>query len=469
MKLTSALTLIAILVGLSSVPAHAKELTLDDCIDLALKNRASIIRARGSESMASAEKRSALGAFLPRVYASYSYSKRKETEIRPLSWTDVAWTVDRLDTIIVVDTSGGPNQQAVLPHFLAVDSVLNPDEQEVGPNKSWSVGTDVSLFNLPNWFNLAAAGAGKARAELDVLASEQDLIYSVKISYYAYLAFVQNLDVQLEAVRRAEEQLKLIESRYELGSASRSDVLKQKVQFGNDRLSLLRASNSVTSAKADLAYTIGLDPREKNDFSSHYEVREYNGSLDDAVDFSMQSNPSLLAQQKTVDQTGHSVRAAMSSYLPTLSASAGWSKFNGTQAYPAAFEYSSQTTSWGFSVNFNIFDGFYREQRVTSAKVYRNNARADLADLRNYTVSRVKTAHSDLGQLKEQKIVSQENVEAAEEDLRITQEKYNLGAAAILDLLDAQVSLKRAQVALIQVDIDLNLAIAKLENAMGKR
>ena len=57
---------------------------------------------------------------------------------------------------------------------------------------------------------------------------------------------------------------------------------------------------------------------------------------------------------------------------------------------------------------------------------------------------------------------------AAEEDLKITREKYNLGAATILDLLDAQVSLKTAQVALIQVDFDLNLAVAKLENAMGK-
>ena len=74
----------------------------------------------------------------------------------------------------------------------------------------------------------------------------------------------------------------------------------------------------------------------------------------------------------------------------------------------------------------------------------------------------------DIVQLKEQKTVSQENVAAAEEDLRITQEKYNLGAATILDLLDAQVSLKTAQVALIQVDFDLNLAIAQLENAMGK-
>ncbi len=453
------LVLIAAVVMCSGA-AGARELTLDDCIDLALKNRASIIQARGAESQASAAKLSALGAFLPTVQASYSYNKGKETNIDP---ADVQYS----DYETVIDTTEIDGQ-------FAYDAVSVPtsyniwDEQDIGPSKSWYLRADISLIDVGNWFSLAAAGAEKARAKLNVLASEQNLIYAVKISFYAYLASVENVKVQQEAVRRAEEQLKLIESRFKLGSASRSDVLKQKVQYGNDQLSLLQATNSVTNAKADLAYTIGLDPREEVQFSTEYRVREYAGSLGEAIDFGMSNNPRVLAQEKTVAQTKHSLRAAQSSYLPTLSLYADYTKFNGTQAYPVAFDYSSNSRMFGFSVGLNVFDGFYRESQVTSAKVYHNNARAQLADTRNSAVSDIKTAYLEIDRLKEQKSVSQENVEAASEDLKITQEKYNLGAATILDLLDAQVSLKRAQVALIQVDFDLNLAIAKLENAMGK-
>jgi len=93
---------------------------------------------------------------------------------------------------------------------------------------------------------------------------------------------------------------------------------------------------------------------------------------------------------------------------------------------------------------------------------------ASLADTKNLVISEVKTAYLEIEQYKEKKSVAEENVDAAEEDLKITQEKYNLGAATILDLLDAQVSLKEAQVSVIQADFDLNLAVAKLENAMGK-
>ena len=120
-------------------------------------------------------------------------------------------------------------------------------------------------------------------------------------------------------------------------------------------------------------------------------------------------------------------------------------------------------------MNWNIFDGFFRERSLTSAKVGLNNARAALADQQNLVKQNIKTAFYDIEQQSEAKKVASENVAAAQEDLKITQEKYNLGAATILDLLDAQVSVKQAQVNLIQADFDLNLGIAQLDNAMGKR
>ena len=99
----------------------------------------------------------------------------------------------------------------------------------------------------------------------------------------------------------------------------------------------------------------------------------------------------------------------------------------------------------------------------------RNDARAFLADSRNLAKSNIQTIFLDIGKLREQNNVSTENVEAATEDLKITQERYNLGAASILDLLDAQVSLKQAQVQLIQADFNLNTKVAELDKAMGKR
>ena len=439
----------------------AEQLTLDDCIELALKNRSSIIRARGAEISAAAGARSALGAFLPQISASYSYSRGKETNIEPSIYVDTAFS-GVIDTFII-------GNDTVFDHSYVPTggAYFTPPDQDRGPSKNLSLGASM-YFSVPQLFDYSAAKANHAKSKLDIIASEQDLIYAVKVSYYAFLANAQNVATQEEAVKRAEEQLKLIESKFELGSAAKSDVLKQKVQYGNDRLALLRGQNAVTNARANLAYTVGLDPREEHEFSTTYSVREYDGSLEEAIGFGVDHNPTLLSQQKFIDGARHSVRSAKASYLPSVSGSFSLSKYNGTYSYPTVFERSSVSKDLGLRVSWNIFDGFYREKRVSDAKVNYNNSRADFSDLRNRTVSDIKTGYSEIDQFKQQKSVSQENVAAADEDLNITQEKYNLGAATILDLLDAQVSLKQAQVSLISVDFDLNLAIAKLEKSMGK-
>ncbi len=460
---------LALLILLGAVNARAEVLTLDDCIDLALQNRASIIAARGAEDLAGANRRAALGAFLPSVDASYGYSESKSRNVKSetLMPTDAMLYVD---TISFVD---GRTLQPVDWPFVN-DSVMtwgiferDLDDQD-RTSKSLSLGAGMSVFNLPNWFMFAARGAEKTKAHLDVIASEQDLILAVKVSFYAYLAAVENVDVQQEAVNRSQEQLKLIQSMFDLGSAAKSDVLKQKVQYGNDRLAQLSAQNAVSTTRAELAYTVGIDPNRKVEFATDYTPREFEGSLDEAIEFGMGHHPGLLARQKTADATRHYLRAAKAAYLPTIGAYANLNYFDGTRGDTVTFNSTSRSTTYGFSISLNIFDGFLRERTVSSAKVSRNNARAQVAETRNFVAKEVNKAYLDIDIAKEQLNVARENVEAADEDLKISQEKYNLGAATILDLLTAQESLKGAQVSHIRAGFDLNLAVARLERAMGK-
>ena len=401
-------------VALSGTSVSAAELTLDDCISLALKNRESIIQARGAEQVARMGKWSALGVFLPNVTASWDYLHTDKNGV------------------------AGSARGALLSAGISVPDVVT------------------SIFDL------SAAQVDYAGARLDVIASEQDLIYSVKSAYYAYLADVQNVSILEEAVKRSEEQLKLIQSKFDLGSASKSDVLKQKVQYGNDRLELLTAKNSVSTASSNLAYTIGVDPRQDWQFASAYTVRTFDGTLDSAVMFGLTHQPGILSLEKSLKSARIGYTSALTQYLPSLRVTAGWEK-----EMPDHGD-NVTTKTYGYGLSWTLFDGFRRESAVTRAKVARNNAVAVLANTRNKTVSDIKTAYLRISQLKEQKAVAEETVASATEDIKITQEKYNLGAATILDLLDAQVSLKRAEVSLISVDFDLNLAIAVLEKSMGK-
>ena len=462
--------IIGILVPALGGAAQAETLTLDDCIKLALQNRASIVRARGDEDFANADRRAALGAFLPRVDAYYNYGKSYSRDLK--SEGTIPTGLDLwVDTIQFQDSRSGQivDWEVVRDSVTGWETIEFQQQDQDRTSKTWGVQARMSLFNLPDWFNLARSGVAKERAQLDVIASEQDLIYAVKFSYYAYLAVAENVAVQEEAVRRSDEQLKLIQSRFDLGSAAKSDVLKQKVQVGNDRLALLSAQNSVITAKADLAYTIGISPTRNVEFSKTFTPRTYEGTVEDALQFGLSNQPGYLSTEKMVDASNHSLRAAKAAYLPTLGATAslGWS--DGTRGDTTTFNFSSRSSSIGIGASWSVFDGFYRERSVSVAKIQRNNALAQAAEARNGVALQVKTAFYDIENAEEKSRVSQETVEAATEDLNITQEKYNLGAATILDLLESQVALKQSQVNFIRAGFDLNLAVARLDKAMGRR
>jgi len=447
----------------------ADKLTLDDCIELALRHRSSIISARGSEDLAKANRLAALGSFLPNVSASYSYSKgeTRDQEVRvpynAYEYTDYEYFVD---TIEVDGTQFPVLAQRATDSLYLVDMVSEqPDQSRT--SKGYGLSANLSLSGA-TFFDYFSARTAAQRASLNVIASEQDLIYEVKGAFYAYLAAVENVSVQEDAVERSKEQLKLIESRFELGSAAKSDVLKQKVQYGNDRLSLLEAKNSVTSSKADLAYTVGLDPHSDVEFSTDYMQRSYDGTMDEAIQYGLDNQPTLLSAKKYEVETGHDLRAAHMSYLPSFSAYGNLNWSDGSSGDTVL--YNSKSNSWtlGFGLSMNIFDGFSRERNVASAKIARNNARAALTEEKHLVSLQIKQAYLEIEKTSEQVKVNEENVAAAEEDLKITQEKYNLGAATILDLLDAQVSLKEAQMSKISSEFDYNLAVAALEHATGK-
>jgi len=321
----------------------AELLTLDDCIELALKNRASVIAAKGREQLAGANKRAALGAFLPRVDASYSYSETRSRDIKSDVEDRESFLSYVIDSVEVYDPVGDSSFY-ILGASPQIDSVISTISERALPdqdrsNKNLNISADISLFDLSNFFDYAGSKANLSKAKLDVIGSEQDLIYSVKVSYYYYLAAVKNVEVQDQAVERSTEQLKLIQSKYDLGSASKSDVLKQKVQMGNDRLSLLSAQNDVNNGKASLAYTVGIDPNSDVEFSMDYSVREFSGTLQEAMAYGLDHNPGLLSSEKSVDWYRHTVSSRWAKYLPTLSGYGSMTFSDGTQGDTATFNF----------------------------------------------------------------------------------------------------------------------------------
>ena len=64
--------------------------------------------------------------------------------------------------------------------------------------------------------------------------------------------------------------------------------------------------------------------------------------------------------------------------------------------------------------------------------------------------------------------IAKVSVSAAEEDLRVQQERYRLGANTIIEVLASQEALNQAEVDEVQAHFDFLLAKARIEALIGR-
>jgi outer membrane protein TolC len=96
------------------------------------------------------------------------------------------------------------------------------------------------------------------------------------------------------------------------------------------------------------------------------------------------------------------------------------------------------------------------------------NAQATLKDEQMGAQQNIITAIATLRNAEETMRVQQINVEASQEDLRVQQQRYNLGASVLLDVLNSESALVSARQQLIGARLNYRNARAQIESYIGK-
>jgi outer membrane protein len=362
----------------------------------------------------------------------------------------------------------------LLPSVSITTSQSEYWEPQYGKSQSASGGItfreSFGGFGLANYADIKGQRAQRNSNYYGYVGTRQTIILAVKDAYYNLIKTAMLVDVANDAVKRGDEQLKVAQSRYDLGSAALTDVLKAKVLRSNAKLDLITAQNNYKLAKANLNSVMGIDISQEFDVNQDLPANSVEITYDQALNQALTDNASYKKSSYDMAVAKSELCAAKTNFLPDLSftvnygtgANKYFNLFNNDYMAPNA------TRSVGFSVSYNLFNNLGDVASLVAAKKGMNTAKVKYENSRNDVTLEVKQAFLDVQQNKEKITLNDESVAAAQEDLNIVREKYNLGAATIIEVLDAEVSFKTAQTNKVQALFDYNLAISRLEKAMGK-
>lgn len=411
-----------------STPAIAAPLSLDECVRLALRNALAVEQARGDVRGASADVTGARSAFLPSISASGRYT-RPENSVPYLR---------------------GETQELV--YF----------------DQLWSYSANANLLLFDGWGNVSSyqsASRRRAAAEDRYLDTRQGVVYQTEQRFFEVRKSEALRDVQQDAVRLSEEQLKKTTAMKELGAATQADVYKAQVDHANNRLEALRAERNLQVAQASLATYLGLDASQTLELAEEpLDLDADVAGLDAALGRAVEVNPQLQATKASELAGEAGVAAAKADRWPSLSA---WYNAGYSFGKPDEFNDENIDLSYGLSMSFTIFDGLLTKSRIRRAQSDLLTARRTSESAERDILFAVRQAWLDLEIARETISVSEEAVRSSEEDLRLAQERYKIGEGTILDVIDAQVNLTRSRSNLVNATYDRRLAVSALHDAIG--
>lgn len=421
---------VAGLLAAGPLSAQRAQVTLAEAITLAERAQPRMVQAQGQVRTTGTRVRTAKGAYLPNLNfnASGSSSFSENQRVNP--------TTGEIE-------SGGSRSQSV----------------------STSVSSSIEVFDGFRRSNdLAVARANEDAADAGLVDARFQQSLQTTNQFLDALSARRLLAVREASVRRAEEQLKTSVARLQAGAATRSDSLRSLVGVGNAQLQLLTTQSQLATAEANLGRLIGQSERvAAADDSAFYRIVTV---IDTAAmrGEAVARSPQVLSAEAGVRASEASLRASRSDYWPSLnlSASFGW---NGSSTNDYRLLSRNQV---GLSLSWPLFNRFGREQNVTLQAVAVDNARASAAEARRLVVANMTTQLANLEAARLRIEITGRSVVAAQEDLRVQQERYRLGASTILDVLTTQEQLTQAEVDAVNAWFDYLRAKAQIEALIGR-
>ncbi len=377
-------------------------------------------------------------------------------------------------------------------------------------------------------FRVASARADRKATDAQIQAASYNLESDVTAQYLIALRARDGVEVAERQLDRAEQNFELADARVEVGAATPTDAKQAEVERGRAQIDLIEAESALRGEKLRLLERLGVQAVDGFELASEFDLFQPSWDRDELVNRALDHHPQLRAFRAQESARRAGARQAWSNYLPNLFVSANWSGrarqigdsdylLNRAQGTLSAAESSCQTWNqisagltqpltdyprdcstgytlspeqeaqilsdndvfpfdfrkepWSlyFQVSFPVFQGFGRQRQVSEAKAAAEDARLDRVaeELRLQTA--VTQAYDELLTGTEVVEIEGRNREVAGEQLELAQERYRLGAASFLELLEAQTSIATAERDYLNARYRFHGALWALEAAVGER
>jgi NodT family efflux transporter outer membrane factor (OMF) lipoprotein len=310
-----------------------------------------------------------------------------------------------------------------------------------------------------------SARLGEQVAEADLVSARLAAQGELALNYFGLREADVLLALQAATLAGYERSLQITRNRYEAGVVARTDVLQAEGQLASSRADLLtlerqRANNehaiAVLIGKAPANFSLPADP--------NWSVQQ-PALPPELPSTLLQRRPDIAAAERVVAQANLGIGIARAAFFPSIALSGSI----GSTAASLGELFNASSLAWaiGSSLAQTLFDAGGRAARVDQARAQLEQAAARYRQTVLTAFQDVEDQLVALRVLQQQQSLRQEAARAADLVERQVLNRYQAGQVGYTEVITAQQSAAGARRALVQAQIDRQLAAVALIQALG--
>jgi outer membrane protein len=324
--------------------------------------------------------------------------------------------------------------------------------------------------------NTATYQQGQRQLELAAVqlkAAEQDLMVRLSQAYFEVLVSRESLDFVKAQKVAVGEQLAAAKRNFEVGTSTITDSREAQARFDLVVAQEIAADNDLRIKRLALNQLVGLNNIEPKSLSSKAKLSAPDlQSLDQWVQQSSASNPSIIQSRVALDIAKLETNKAEAGHKPTLDLVAGYTPtryFNSTRGTGLSVSGTPDSNATSVSLNFNmpLFAGFATQNRIKETLALEDKARSDLEAAERSVAQATRTAfyglQSGIGQVN----ALQAAETSSQSALDANKLGYQVGVRINIDVLNSQSQLFQTKRDLAKARYDVLLGQLRLRQATG--
>lgn len=412
--------------------------SLQEAIDFAQRNQASVLNAQIDEQIAKNTVKQTIGIGLPQVNGSASFQDFLKV---PTS-------------LIPGEIFGQPGTQIPVQFGVKYQSSLGLDASQLLFDGSYIVGLKASR----TYKELSVKNLKRTRIETSIAVTKA--YYSVLVSNEQF----NLIDINLTRLNKSLGDTKAL---YKNGFVEKIDVdrlsvLKNNLETERENVQRLLALNLNM-----LKFQMGMSVNSKLTLKDNIESLRLDQVklVNDSASYTNRIEYSLLQTQKKLNELN--LKRYKSQFLPSLVAFGSTSLSYQNNSFSALFNRNFPTTLIGLKLNVPLISGGQKIYQVRNAKLEVEKTNNDIKQLENAINLEVSAAQNTYLNSQRSLDNQKRNMELAKEVLRVSRVKYEQGVGSSIEVTTAETSLKESENNYITALYNLLINKVDLDKALG--